>query len=123
MSTENDKAVAVVAHRTALGTTEETIFSFPNPTTVKGQVLADLLAGRRITHKHCWLEHGSSRLAHHIYILRGSGWPIHCDEIEVGTSDGRHVTIGEYYLESKAICEAGKHGHRFLLDARSAACK
>lgn len=93
-------------------------FSFPDPSTVKGQVLADLLLGRRITHKDTWIEHGSSRLAHHIYILRGDGWPIGCDTIEVGTSDGRRATIGEYSLPAETIREAGERGRRFVEQAR-----
>lgn len=98
------------------------IFSYPEPTTVKGRVLADLLAGRRITHKHCWIEHGSSRLAHHAYILRRElGWPVRTDEIEVGTSDGRRATIGEYFLPAETIREAGERGRRFVEAARGGA--
>lgn len=89
-------------------------FSFPHHSTVKGRVLSDLLAGRTITHKDTWIEHGSSRLAHHIYALRRDGWPIAMVEREVPTSDGgRSASIGFYSLSQDAIDHAGERGQRF----------
>lgn len=96
----------------ALATTA--ISSYPDPTTVKRRVLADLLAGRRITHLDCWREHGSSRLAHHCYVLRGMGWPIDTEEIDARTCDGRHAQIGKYSLRPETIEEAGERGQRFI---------
>lgn len=95
-------------------------FSFPHLKTVKAAVLADLLGGQRITHKDCWLRHGSSRLSHHVYMLRGEGWPIVTDELTVSTSDGRHATIAEYYLPIEAIRAAGEAGQRFIAEVRAA---
>ncbi|WP_407280125.1 helix-turn-helix domain-containing protein [Aromatoleum evansii] len=100
------------------GTATTRAFSFPDPATVKGAVLADLLAGRRITHLDCWREHGSSRLAHHAFKLRELGWPIRTDEIHVPTSDGRKAMIGEYSLPAETIRDAGVRGQHFIKAAR-----
>lgn len=99
-------------------TTTARAYCFPDPTTVKGHVLADLLSGRHITHLDCWREHGSSRLAHHCYVLRGMGWPIDTEEIDACTCDGRHVQIGEYSLRPETIEEAGERGQQFVQAAR-----
>lgn len=89
-------------------------FSFPHPSTVKGRVLGDLLAGRTITHRDTWIEHGSSRLAHHVYSLRRDGWPVDMVEREVPTSDsGRSAAIGFYSLPQDAIHQAGERGQRY----------
>lgn len=115
---ENDQ-LALVGFGKATATTN--VFSYPDPTTVKGRVLADLLAGRRITHLDCWREHGSSRLAHHCYMLRGIGWPIDTEEIEVTTRRGRQAQIGEYSLPAEVIEEAGERGQRYVASAQRGA--
>lgn len=90
-------------------------FSFPHRSTVKARVLGDLLAGRIITHRDCWIEHGSSRLAHHVYALRRDGWSIDMVEQEVPTSDGgRTAAIGFYSLSQEVIDQAGERGQRFV---------
>lgn len=95
-------------------TTSDNSFCFPPPETVKGRVLADLLNGRCITHMDTWCEHGSSRLAHHIYMLRKAGWPIHCGDVEGTTHGGRAATIGRYSLTADTIRAAGMRGSRFV---------
>lgn len=74
-------------------------YDFPTERTVKAAVLADLLDRRSITHRDCWLEHGSSRLAHHVLVLRDAGWPIETHRRLVPTSDGRTADIGTYTLD------------------------
>ncbi|HMW57592.1 MAG TPA: helix-turn-helix domain-containing protein [Rhodocyclaceae bacterium] len=74
-------------------------YDFPTERTVKAAVLADLLEGRSSTHRDCWLEHGSSRLAHHILVLRDGGWPIETNRRLVSTSDGRTADIAHYSLD------------------------
>ncbi|HNB45839.1 MAG TPA: helix-turn-helix domain-containing protein [Burkholderiaceae bacterium] len=74
-------------------------YDFPTERTVKAAVLADLLEGRSTTQRDCWLEHGSSRLAHHILVLRDGGWPIETHRRLVSTSDGRTADIGTYTLD------------------------
>lgn len=77
--------------------------AYPNVRTVKAAVLADLLEGRSITHRDCWLEHGSARLSHHILMLRKSGWPIETHRKLVPTSDGRTADIGVYLLDGRQL--------------------
>ena len=110
MHTNEKATVAAVA----LGETSTAAFSYPSPQTVKGRVLGSLLRGDRLTHKDVWLRFGSARLSHHIYILRGMGWPIQMVEHTVTTSDaGRPATIGVYYLEPAVIKAAGERGRRY----------
>lgn len=123
MATIRNETAATALQR---GAAEGTAFqialklSYPNPSTVKARVLGDLLAGRTITHKDTWIEHGSSRLAHHIYALRRDGWPIDMVEREVPTSDsGRTAAVGFYSLPQDAIDQAGERGQRFVAAVRA----
>lgn len=113
----NETAATALQRGAAEGTAFQIALelSFPHPSTVKGRVLGDLLAGRTITHKDTWVEHGSSRLAHHVYALRRDGWPIDMVEREVPTSDsGRTAAIGFYSLEQGVIDQAGERGRRYV---------
>lgn len=92
--------------------------TFPSPSSVKGAVLADLLAGGRITHEDVWRRHGSSRAAHHVLMLRKAGFPVLTTEIDVPTKDGRTARIAEYSLPAVAIDEAGELGAEFMRLAR-----
>lgn len=69
------------------------------PGSVRAAVLADLLAGKRITHLDCWQRHGSSRLAAHIHRLRRAGWDITAETITVRTSGGHTAYVARYSLE------------------------
>ncbi len=89
-------------------------FCYPAPASVKGRVLADLLAGDKMTHLDVWERHGSSRAAHHILMLRKAGWPVITKEIEVPTSDGRRALIAEYSMPSMTIDAAGDIGRRYV---------
>lgn len=91
--------------------------AYPSPATVKGRVLGALLRGERITHQDCWRRFGSSRLSHHVYELRRTGWPVLMIEQTVTTSDGgRTATIGIYSLPADAIAAAGEEGHDFAAE-------
>jgi hypothetical protein len=82
--------------------------------TVIGRVLGALLRREILTGKDCWLRFGSSRLGHHIYALRGDGWDIEAERINVKTSDnGRVARIARYSLTSEAISKAGEFGKMF----------
>tara|TARA_R110001583_G_C5671067_1_gene411143 strand:+ start:13840 stop:14217 length:378 start_codon:yes stop_codon:yes gene_type:complete len=118
--TGQEKAVTVVAHRTALGTVESTQrqFSYPSPESVKGRVLADLLSGMDITGLDVLYRHCSTRAAHHILRLRQAGWPIETTAVDAPTRDGRSVRIGEYRLHQDAIDAAGDAGRRFVEEVR-----
>lgn len=95
-------------------------FCYPSPSSVKGRVLADLLAGEKITHKTVWLRHGSSRASHHIMMLRHAGFPVITEEIDVPTSDGRIARIGLYSLPAEAIEAAGECGQQFIAEVLAA---
>lgn len=87
---------------------------FPQASTVKGRVLGALLRGEQWTHLDGWNRTGSSRLAHHVYVLRAMGWPIEMIERQVKTADaGRSATIGVYSLPPDVITEAGEAGQEY----------
>jgi len=89
-------------------------FSYPKACSVKGRVLGALLRGERLTHLDCWKRFGSARLSHHVYVLRGMGWPVEMAEMMVSTSDaGRLAAIGEYRLTTSTIQQAGEIGRKF----------
>jgi hypothetical protein len=94
---------------------------YPNPKTVKGQVLARLLQGRELTHKDVWLECFSSRLSHHAYALKADGWMVNTSLRPVRTGDGRKEEIGYYALPHDVIEQAGERGRRFVEEATQAA--
>lgn len=103
-------------NRPEIQTTLTVEFSFPDPTAVKGRVLADMLRGARITHLDVWQRHGSSRAAHHVLMLRKAGFPIVTREIEAPTSDGRIARIAEYSLPTETIEAAGERGQRYVAE-------
>lgn len=91
---------------------------FPDPHSVKGRVLGALLRAEHITHKDCWLRFGSSRLSHHIHVLRRHhGWPVAMEWVDVTTFDaGRKAEIGRYSLPDNAIAIAGELGQRYAAE-------
>lgn len=91
---------------------------FPRANSVKGAVLAELLAGIRMTHKDVWERHGSSRAAHHIFVLRAAGWLIETNEIDVPTADGRVSRIAEYFMLPETIHAAGAAGQQYVAEVR-----
>ena len=98
----------------ALGKSTDTATLFPAPASVKGRVLGALLRREELTHLDCWRRFGSSRLAHHVLVLRKAGWPVRMVESEVKTSDaGRQATIGRYSLPVDAIDGAGEPGTQY----------
>lgn len=93
----------------------ETLFCYPPADTVKGKVLADLLTGMCITHLDVWMRHGSSRAAHHVFVLkRECGWPIQVEPLDVPTTDGRTAHIARYWLPPETIRDAGTAGREYI---------
>lgn len=93
---------------------------YPAPRSVKGRVLASLLAGEELTHLDCWNRFGSSRLAHHAFVLRAAGWPIQTVERPVPTSDGRLAVIAFYNLPKSSIDQAGAAGGAYIAEVAAA---
>lgn len=94
--------------------------TYPDSKTVKGRTLGALLRGERLTHLDCWLRFGSARLSHHIYMLRGIGWPVQMIEQTVTTRDaGRAATIGVYFLNPEAIVDAADIGNVYAKECAS----
>ena len=94
--------------------------AYPRPSSVKGRVLAALLTGAELTHLDCWERFGSSRMAHHAFILRGAGWPIQTVERPVPTSDGRQAVIAFYRLPKATIDQAGEAGAAYIAEVATA---
>lgn len=96
---------------------------YPNPETVKGQVLARLLQGRELTHKDVWFECFSSRLSHHAYALKADGWSVNTIMRPIRTGDGRKEEIGYYALPRDIIEHEGERGQRFVEEAMAIQAK
>ena len=110
----NDTAPLVLEHHEAAIQIALAGLSFPSHQSVKGRVLGALLRGEHLTHLDCWRRFGSSRLSHHIYMLRGIGWVVQMIEESVKTSDaGRSASIGIYFLKPDVISEAGERGQQY----------
>lgn len=117
MDARNDAASEALQRPEAEEETKQSELLLPDPQSVKGRVLGALLAGDELTHKDCWLRFGSARLSHHIYMLRGTGWPICMTERTVNTSDADRVaTIGVYSLPAEIIAAAGEHGRQYAAE-------
>jgi hypothetical protein len=95
-------------------------FCYPDPVSVKGRTLANLLSGEKLTHYDVWERHGSSRASHHVLMLRKSGWPVITEEIDVPTSDGRTARIALYSLSAETIEAAGERGQAFIAESKTA---
>lgn len=94
---------------------------FPNPSSVAGRILSDLLAGGEITHLDCWNKYGAARLAHQIYTLRSCGWAVVTNRRRVKTSDGdRTATIAFYSFPEEMLQEVGPTARRQLALLRAA---
>lgn len=113
-TTRNDNAPS---QGCAIGKTnsfQQVQLCYPDQTTVKGRVLVSLPHGVRLTSNDGLTKFSSSRLAHHIYILRGLGWAVETVDRIVSTRDaGRPATIGVYFLSDDAIAVAGERGQKY----------
>lgn len=106
-----------VAEQSSVNTANSTHGTFPvKQNTVLAAVLADLLEGQRITGMGAVFEESTTRLAHHIYALKGYGWPVQSADKVVGTNDGRVATISEYWLSPEVIEAAMAQGAREWVD-------
>lgn len=81
--------------------------------TVLAAVLASLLEGRHLTGMDAVFGESTTRLAHHIWAIRGDyGWDVLTVDRVVGTKDGRVETIAVYSLPPEVIEVAMAQGAR-----------
>lgn len=85
--------------------------------TVLAAVLASMLEGRHLTGMDAVFGESTTRLAHHIWAIRGDyGWDVHSVDRVVGTKDGRVETIAVYSLPPEVIEVAMAQGARGWID-------
>lgn len=65
---------------------------------VRAEVLANLLDGRSLTGMDAVIGMSTTRLADHIHVLRGCGWKLETEDKIVATADGRVTTVAEYTM-------------------------
>lgn len=87
-------------HATAIA--QQAYRKHPAAGTIRAAVLEALLAGRSLTSLEAWQELGTSRLAADVHELRGMGWPIVSEEIDVQARDGRTARVACYRLAEVA---------------------
>ena len=70
----------------------------PTDGTARAAILAELEAGQTLTSLDVWQRIGSSRLAADIHTLRGMGWPIVAEWIDVEAREGRTARVACYSM-------------------------
>lgn len=71
---------------------------YPRKGTARGDVLAALRCGQRLTSMEAWRDFGTSRLAAAVFDLRRMGWPIVAETITVPNRHGHLSKIARYHL-------------------------
>ncbi len=76
--------------------------------TVRAATLASLLDGKRLTGLDSVYQHSTTRLSAVICdaIEKKYNWPVNHTDLTVDTSDGRQVTVTEYWLAPETIAAA-----------------
>lgn len=82
--------------------------------TVRAATLAALLNGERLTGLDSVYQHSTTRLSAVICdaIEKKYNWPVNHTDLTVSTSDGRQVTVTEYWLAPATIALAFELGGR-----------
>ena len=92
---------------------------YPAPESVRGRVLAALLAGNELTSNAALQRFSTSRLSSAIHRLRQDGWPILTMLIEVQTHDhGRRARIASYCIDRIHAADIGEEGRQFIQSCR-----
>ena len=89
-------------HGHATGIARQAYRRRPADGTARAAILAELEAGRTLTSLEAWQRIGTSRLAADIHALRGMGWPIVAEELDVKARDGRAARVARYRLAEVA---------------------
>ena len=94
--------------------------SFPRNGTQAERLLYALLDGSRVNPLVGWLNLGIYRLADAVFQLRGLGWPVITDHLEVENRFGETCRVAEYRLASEN--DAPKHGFAKYEQLKSLIC-
>ncbi len=97
---------------------------YPRSSSVRGQVLADLLDGKVLSALDAVYGSSTTRLAPVILVLKHYGWRIESIEQAVGTLDGRVAHVAFYFIratdKSLALLAGAGEWIRTVRQARAA---
>jgi len=86
---------------------------YPTHNTQPARLLATLLQSRRINPLAGWKSLGIYRLSDTVYQLRGMGWPVVTDRLDVTNRFSEACHVAQYYLPADSISIAGDIGAGF----------
>lgn len=86
---------------------------YPAHGTQAARLLAVALAGEKVHPLHGWKRLGIYRLSDTAFRLRGMGWPIRTDRLDVENRFGEPCHVALYGLPQHVIDEAGEAGQAF----------
>lgn len=81
--------------------------------TQPARLLAVALAGEKVHPLYGWKRLGIYRLSDTAFRLRGMGWPIRTDRLDVENRFGEPCHVALYGLPQETIDEAGEVGQAF----------
>jgi len=87
--------------------------NFPVSGTQPARLLAALLHGLNIEPLTAWKKFGAYRLADVIFQLRGLGWPVITERLEVMNRFHEVCRVAQYCLPTEAINNTGTTGQDF----------
>lgn len=94
-----------------VGTTNQTDSQFnpeyPTLDTQPSRLLIALLQGARVNPLGGWRSLGIYRLSDTVYQLRGMGWPVVTDRLDVANRFNEQCHVAQYYLPKETIADAG----------------
>lgn len=86
---------------------------YPAHGTQPARLLSALLQGRRINPLAAWKGLGIYRLSDTVYQLRGMGWPVVTDRLDVANRFNEPCRVAQYRLPADAIEATGERGRGF----------
>jgi hypothetical protein len=94
---------------------------FPQPNSISGKVLADMLCGDHVSVESMYRHYGAALGSNCVKDLRRNGWPIQRSEVHFSDPrDGSTKALALYYLPPATIVAVGLCRQDFLLQVRNA---
>jgi hypothetical protein len=97
------------------------LIRFPDPNSISGKVLADMLCGNHVSIESMYYRYGGALGSNDIRKLREDGWPIERSEIRFpDPRNGSENKLALYYLQPATIAAMGSRRGDFLIEVANA---
>ncbi len=87
---------------------------YPTFNTQPSRLLIALLQRGRINPLAGWKALGIYRLSDTVYQLRGMGWPVVTDRLDVANRFNEQCHVAQYYLPPEIIADAGQKASHYV---------